>query len=187
MGVGPGTGDGSDAQAEATWSRLQRTSALLLLDADGLNRLASSADATGWLRGRQGPTWITPHVGEFERLFPDLAERPPLEAAALAAERSGCSVLLKGARTVIAAADGRRWQLGIAQPAAARAGLGDVLAGYGAGRAAASLAAGAEADAALLAAAALDHALAGQRAGAQCGAGGATPMAVARALHAHTT
>ena len=159
---------------------------MLLLDADGLNRLASSGDAAGWLRQRKGPTWITPHAGEFGRLFPDLAELPPLEAAAQAAERSGCGVLLKGARTVVAAADGRRWQLGSAQPAAARAGLGDVLAGYCAGRAATALATGAQADAALLAAAALDHALAGERAAAQWGTGGTTPMAVATALQVHT-
>jgi NAD(P)H-hydrate epimerase len=87
---------------------------------------------------------------------------------------------------MVAAADGRRWQLGQAQPAAARAGLGDVLAGYCAGRAAAARAAGGPADGALLAAAVLEHALAGERAAAQRGAGGATPLAVANALQPHT-
>ena len=194
--VGPGLGlrgpepAGSGSRASraadaATWERLQGSPALLLLDADGLNRLADGGDAAGWLRQRRGPTWITPHAAEFARLFPGLADLPPLEAAARAAERSGCTVLLKGARTLIAAADGRRWQLGSAEPAAARAGLGDVLAGYGAGRAAAALAAGSPADAALLAAAALEHALAGERAAAQGGGGGATPMAVATALQTH--
>jgi NAD(P)H-hydrate epimerase len=65
-------------------------------------------------------------------------------------------VLLKGARSIVATADGRRWQLLKANPRAARAGLGDVLAGYAAGQ-------GAQAgsDGQILAAAALDHALAG--------------------------
>ncbi|MFM7651630.1 MAG: NAD(P)H-hydrate dehydratase [Vulcanococcus sp.] len=194
-GLGPGPGPNPNAQAsgaatsqkDATiWQHLQRSEALLLLDADGLNRLEGTGDAAGWLRQREGPTWITPHAGEFARLFPALAALPPLEAAAQAAQSCGCSVLLKGARTVIAAADGRRWQLGCAQPSAARAGMGDVLAGYCAGRAAAALAAGSPADGALLAAAALEHAMAGQQAATRWGAGGATPGAVATALQAHT-
>jgi NAD(P)H-hydrate epimerase len=65
-------------------------------------------------------------------------------------------VLLKGARSIVAAADGRRWQLLKANPRAARAGLGDVLAGYAAGQGAS-----AGSDGQILAAAALDHALAG--------------------------
>jgi NAD(P)H-hydrate epimerase len=89
--------------------------------------------------------------------------------------------LLKGARSVIAAADGRRWQLLRACPAAARAGLGDVLAGYAAGLGARASACGCL-DGALLAVAALDHALAGCRASAHLGLGGATPQAVAAAL-----
>jgi NAD(P)H-hydrate epimerase len=91
-------------------------------------------------------------------------------------------VLLKGARSVIAAPDGRRWQLGWAHPAAARAGLGDVLAGYAAGRGAIALAAGAPADGAVLASAALEHAQAADQAVRTEGSGGATPMAVAAAL-----
>ncbi|MFM8604676.1 MAG: NAD(P)H-hydrate dehydratase, partial [Cyanobium sp.] len=69
------------------------------------------------------------------------ARRPPLEAASAAAAASGCALLLKGARSVIAAPDGRCWQLTAAAPEAARAGLGDVLAGYAAGRSALALAA----------------------------------------------
>lgn len=194
LGPGLGAGPAPGPEQDAIWSRLQRLPGLLLLDADGLNRLAGCADAAGWLQERSGPTWITPHGGEFARLFPELADLPPLEAAGQAAQRSRCTVLLKGARSVIAAADGRRWQLGEANPAAARAGLGDVLAGYAAGRAAsaiaagggiatgAGIAAGGGADAGLLAAAALEHALAGTRAIGR----GSTPMAVAEALHPFT-
>ena len=182
--LGPGLGPGPGPEAEPVWEQLQQLPALLLLDADGLNRLAGTGEerALTWLRGRSGPTWITPHGAEFTRLFPALSGLEPLEAAAAAAVASGCSVLLKGARSVIAAPDGRRWQLGRAEAAAARTGLGDVLAGYAGGRAAAAIAAGASADGALLAAAALEHALAGLEAVRRFGPGGATAAAVATAL-----
>jgi NAD(P)H-hydrate epimerase len=126
---------------------LQGFAGLLLLDADGLNRLADlnqtqGTGASQWLRQRQGPTWLTPHGAEFERLFPDLAGLPPLEAAAAAAQDAAATVLLKGAHSVIATADGRRWQLIETCPDAARAGLGDVLAGYAAGRGAMAVASG---------------------------------------------
>ena len=219
------------------WDHLQGFKGLLLLDADGLNRLAEltrapGAGASAWLRQRQGPTWLTPHGAEFQRLFPELAGRPPLEATAAAAKACGATVLLKGAHSVIATADGRRWQLVETCAAAARAGLGDVLAGYAAGRGAMAIAAtraaaeqpavakpveqtaletktletktleatagamsggkevngagttasGCSLDGALLAAVALNHALAGEQAWCERGPGGATPMAVAAAL-----
>ena len=185
------------------WRQLQEFSGLVVVDADGLNRLArgvgkeaecdeklgpGGAGASQWLRDRHGPTWITPHQGEFARLFPDLIGLPPLEAAGAAARRSGVTVLLKGARTVVAGSDGRRWQLLGASADAARAGLGDVLAGYGAGRGAMALAAArasgmaGDVDASLLAAAALNHAQAGLQVCKRLGKGGTTPMAVAAAL-----
>ena len=189
--IGPGLGAISREEAAAdaeAWERLQCFPGLLLLDADGLNRLAAQG-ATAWLQGRNGPTWLTPHAGEWARLFPELADLPPLQAAQTAAIRCSaqhsCSVLLKGARTVIAAGDGRRWQLLQASAAAARAGLGDVLAGYAGG-----LGARAGGDGALLATSALAHATAGLQATQQRGAGGADPMAVAELLHhqeSHTT
>jgi NAD(P)H-hydrate epimerase len=157
--LGPGIGSpaGQPDKAErATWQRLQTFPGLLVLDADGLHRIS-----TDWLSQRRGPTWITPHAGEFARLFPDLVGAPPIEAAAQAAERSGAVVLLKGARTVIATPDGRRWQLLEAAAEAARTGLGDVLAGFAAGRGAMALASGAGADGLWLAATALAHANAG--------------------------
>ncbi|WP_398325930.1 NAD(P)H-hydrate dehydratase [Vulcanococcus sp.] len=181
--LGPGLGGTSatEAAAEASiWKLLQRFAGLLLLDADGLNRLAHLG-AQPWLQGRHGPTWITPHAGEFARLFPELAHQPPLLAASAAAQacsdQQPCSVLLKGARTVIAAADGRRWQLGEACRAAARAGLGDVLAGYAGG-----LGARGGSNAALLATSALAHAQAGLAAERIRGRGGAEPMGVSQQL-----
>ena len=177
--VGPGLGIQplDDGQA---WTLLQEFAGLLVLDADGLNRLASrSAGACHWLATRGGPTWITPHRQEFERLFPELKPLPPLEAATAAARRSGAAVLLKGAHSIVAGPDGRCWQLTQTAAASARAGLGDVLAGYAAGLAA--MAGESGSDAQLLALAALAHAataleLAGD------GAGAASPAAVAARL-----
>jgi hydroxyethylthiazole kinase-like uncharacterized protein yjeF len=178
--LGPGLGPlPATAAEQGTWTLLQDFSGLLVLDADGLNRTT-----VAWLRGRRGPTWITPHQGELLRLWPHLADLPPLEAASRAAADSGAAVLLKGARSVIAAPDGRRWQLLASAQASARAGLGDVLAGYAAGRGALALAGrpGLQADSAWLAAAALDHAAAGLEAVTRQGPGGASPPQVAQTL-----
>jgi len=156
-GIGSGSGAGSGAGGLKNWQPLQAFQGLLVIDADGLNRLSQMAGGgLAWLQQRRGPTWLTPHPGEFARLFPQWVGLPPLEAAQQAAKASGASVLLKGARSIVAAADGRRWQLLKANPRAARAGLGDVLAGYAAGQGAS-----AGSDGQILAAAALDHALAG--------------------------
>ena len=181
IALGPGIGaldattlDAVQHQAEThSWELLQAFPGLLLVDADGLNRCS-----VHWLQGRQGPTWITPHRGELARLWPDLDSRPALDAAAAAAADSGAVVLLKGARSVIAGPDGQRWQLGQANPAVARAGLGDVLAGYAASRAAMALATGAAHQSWWLAAASLEHAAAGITAGPN-----STPQAIAAALH----
>jgi NAD(P)H-hydrate epimerase len=188
-GLGPPSAEALTRADQDSWQRLQAFPGLLLLDADALNHLAQH-DPLGWLRDRAGPTWLTPHPGEFQRLFPQWAERPALEAARRGAEQASghhpCSLLLKGARSLVAAADGRLWQLRQACEAAARAGLGDVLAGYAGGLGARGLASGQGADAALLALGALSHASAGRAAAQTKGAGGATPMAVAEMLPAIT-
>jgi NAD(P)H-hydrate epimerase len=158
---------------------LDALAATLVLDADGLNRLAAGGDACAWLRRRRAPTWITPHQTEFARLFPDLEGLPPLEAAAAASDRSGAWVLLKGARSLVASPHGERWQLAQASPWAARAGLGDVLAGYAGGLAA--LGQPSAPTLPLLPLAMLRHATAGVLL-ARGGQGCADPLAVARRL-----
>ena len=185
--LGPGIGGPaalSDAGAgdALAWEMLQQFPGLLVLDADGLNRLASrGVPAVDWLRQRPGPTWLTPHRGEFARLFPALEPLPALDAARAAAEASQCCVLLKGAHSLIASPDGNCWQLLNTAPSAARAGLGDVLAGYAAGLGAQGLATGTGAGPDRLATAALAHACSAMQLARQ-GPGCASPGAVAAGL-----
>ncbi len=102
----------------------------LVLDADGLNILAD-AGTIPTLSKRQAATVLTPHAGEFKRLFPEQAEQMENRATAVssAAKNSGAVVLLKGARTAIANPEGYVWINPESTPALARGGSGDVLTG----------------------------------------------------------
>ncbi len=144
------------------WPRFSKSlrsfKGLLVLDADGLNLLAISKDGWHWLKDREGPTWITPHMAEFFRLFPELKGLDPLQAAVEASKISGIDVLLKGAHSVVADKNGSSWQLGNAKSFAARAGLGDLLAGYASGLGSIGIATNKTSDAELLAAAMFLHA-----------------------------
>lgn len=100
-----------------------------VLDADALTLLAP-------LEGALSPSDVlTPHVGEFKRLFPGLldAHASRIEAARAAAAQSGAVLLLKGPDTVVAAPDGRAVVNTSGSPFMASAGSGDVLSGLIAG------------------------------------------------------
>jgi hydroxyethylthiazole kinase-like uncharacterized protein yjeF len=120
---GPGLGVEAAGQA---LTHLVAAGRVIVADADALTFAVGEA---GRLRGVAA---ITPHEGEFARVFPDLrADR--LSRARAAAARIGAVVVLKGADTVIAAPDGRAAINDNAPPFLATAGSGDTLAGIAAG------------------------------------------------------
>ena len=106
----------------------------LMLDASAITAFAGEAERLGEaLRAHPDvATVLTPHEGEFARLFPDIAagDGPSkVEKARAAAERAGAVVVYKGADTVIAAPGGRAAINAGGSPYLATAGSGDVLAG----------------------------------------------------------
>jgi hydroxyethylthiazole kinase-like uncharacterized protein yjeF len=104
----------------------------LILDADALNVVAAESSLPTLTR-RSKPTLLTPHLGEFRRLFPEIATQDRIAAAQEAARQSQTFVLFKGARTIIAAPEGETWLITDSTPALARGGSGDVLTGLLAG------------------------------------------------------
>ena len=157
--LGPGLG--ITKEKDCFGSALKNFKGLLILDADAINRLSLTSKGWRWLNEREGPTWLTPHIGEFNRLFPQIDCSNPLEAGIEAAKICNSSVLLKCAHSVIAEPKNKTWQIGEVNSCVARTGLGDVLAGYVAGIGALGFAATQRFDSNLLAGAALMHAYAG--------------------------
>jgi hydroxyethylthiazole kinase-like uncharacterized protein yjeF len=135
--LGPGGGVGPAMREQVTVALGSGASAVL--DADALTSFAGDLSGLAALIGKDGARGVvlTPHDGEFARLFNvidgDTKVTGKLQKVCLAARTSGAIVLLKGADTVVAAADGRAAVAENAPPYLATAGAGDVLAGMVAG------------------------------------------------------
>lgn len=133
--LGPGLGVGQATRAMTAAAAAAGRS--LALDADALTSFEADPAALFGLICQAKQTLLTPHMGEFRRLFPDLAGAgqswDKLAATRQAAARAGAVVLLKGADTVIAAPDGRAAVNANAPPTLATAGSGDVLVGIAGG------------------------------------------------------
>lgn len=121
--IGPGLGLGTGPEAVLT-AVLTHAACPVVIDADGITLLVRHMDI---LRGRMAPTILTPHDGEFARLFGTVGEDRMASARAAARDSRGI-VLLKGHQTCIT--DGTRdYRNTTGNPGMATGGSGDVLAG----------------------------------------------------------
>jgi len=142
VALGVETSDPTESGMRSPPTRAADAPLSLVLDADALSLMARAPDLFAALHEN---CVLTPHAGEFARLFPDIAEKlnapatkgpaySKVDATRDAAARAGCVVLFKGADTVIADPDGRcsinSAHYERSAPWLATAGSGDVLAGF---------------------------------------------------------
>lgn len=130
LAVGPGLG--SSARAESLLAAALARDIPLVLDADGLNLVATNAELHNQVVARRAPTLLTPHPAEAARLLATDTATVQLDRVAAACElarRFQAHVVLKGCGSIIATPD-RRWFINdTGHPGMATAGMGDVLTG----------------------------------------------------------
>ncbi len=125
MAIGPGAGISSDLVEDIATLLLRRVP--IVLDADALSTFEAKPEMLFAMLHDQAV--LTPHEGEFARLFPDISLVDRSAAAQKAANRTGATVLLKGPETIIASHTGQTAINRHSAPWLATAGSGDVLAG----------------------------------------------------------
>lgn len=121
--VGPGAGVNNNTRRHAL--AMLETGKPTVLDADAITIFHDDTGSLDW--GITGPCVLTPHEGEFARIFDSGGDR--LERAKKAAMRSGAVIVLKGHNTLIVEPGGKAIINNNAPPTLATAGSGDVLSG----------------------------------------------------------
>jgi ADP-dependent NAD(P)H-hydrate dehydratase / NAD(P)H-hydrate epimerase len=135
LAIGPGLGQ-SDDTARFCIGLLEATDMPAVIDADGLNLISKHPEVSGRLTSAGRTVVITPHPGEMARLAGISTAAVQANRLAVArdfAGRHGVTVVLKGARTLIAHPDGRVAVSTTGNPGMAKGGSGDVLTGFVAG------------------------------------------------------
>jgi NAD(P)H-hydrate epimerase len=126
--IGPGLGVDDDTRKVVHWL-VQHAAIPTVMDADALNCLAGDAAI---LRAAGAPLVLTPHPGEMARLLDGTTSEVQADRVGTArrfAATHATTLVLKGARTVIASPDGHAWINPTGNPGMASGGMGDVLAG----------------------------------------------------------
>ena len=125
IGMGPGIGTAVPTVL-MLMKLLQQIKVPLVLDADALNIIATEGPPSSF----SAPTILTPHIGEFDRLFGSTAHHfERIQKARDKAAQLGCVIVLKGHHTAVCLPDGNIWFNSTGNPGMATAGSGDVLTG----------------------------------------------------------